>query len=423
MMPHYSGVECAQLHMCFLRDIAAECRKVRRDMYVFYTPEGKPDVLFPVFGAGARYRCQHGDTLGERMYQAFHTVLGEGYESCVLIGTDVPEVTAGYLEDAFDKLRNQDVVLGPTKDGGYYLIGMKRAFKAAFEKQTYGHETVFANTIEMLKDHGLSVGRTGMLADMDRPEDLRGLLERCRCGQNRRARYTRTFLESHRKVSIIIPVYNEAGTIPGMIRQLWSLRKDCEIIFVDGGSSDGTAEKISKYFPVIRTRKGRAFQMNAGAKTSSGDILFFLHCDSKLPADPLGQIEKVMKRYRVGGFGVAFASKHFFMFTCRLLSNFRMKMRGIIFGDQGMFIERNLFFEMGMFPPQPFMEDYQFALNLKKAGEPIGMTRNRIYTSDRRYPKRTVAKLRLMWQMYDLRKRYRQGAPLEKLAKAYRDIR
>lgn len=84
------------------------------------------------------------------------------------------------------------------------------------------------------------------------------------------------------------------------------------------------------------------------------------------------------------------------MLTCRIISNYRMKVRGIIFGDQGMFIERKLFFEMGMFSEIPLMEDYQFSLDLKKRGEKIGMTPDRIYTSDRRYPRGTVSKLKLI---------------------------
>ena len=89
--------------------------------------------------------------------------------------------------------------------------------------------------------------------------------------------------------------------------------------------------------------------MNAGALASHGDVLFFLHCDSELPEHPLEQIREVMKDYQAGCFGIAFHSKNFFMFTCRVISNHRIKDRKVMFGDQGIFIERELFFEIGMF--------------------------------------------------------------------------
>ncbi|CUX31206.1 TIGR04283 family arsenosugar biosynthesis glycosyltransferase [Clostridium sp. C105KSO13] len=434
MMPYLSEKECAQLHICFLKDIERECQKTGRDLYVFFTPEGKQNILFPIFGRTVKYREQKGGCLGERMKNALEAVFREGYRACILIGTDIPELRASYLENAFEKLRTRDVVLGATSDGGYYLIGMKQLYTAAFENQTYGHETVFENTVEALKDKNISIDYVPQLSDLDRPGDLQEFTERYRNSVSCRKRFlnrqgetysenTRKFILSHRKISIIIPTYNEEKTITHIQKQLEPIKDKCEIIFADGGSTDKTLEKIKKEFKIIRTKKGRGCQMNAGAKASHGDILFFLHCDSCLPPNTLEQIRYVTKKYRVGGFGVAFASPNFFMLTCRIISNYRMKVRGIIFGDQGMFIERKLFLEMEMFPEIPLMEDYQFSLDLKKRREKIGMTTNRIYTSDRRYPKGTIPKLRLMGKMYSLRRRYRKGESVEKIAEEYRDIR
>ena len=160
--------------------------------------------------------------------------------------------------------------------------------------------------------------------------------------------------------------------------------------------------------------------MNAGALASHGDVLFFLHCDSELPEHPLEQIREVMKDYQAGCFGIAFHSKNFFMFTCRVISNHRIKDRKVMFGDQGIFIERELFFEIGMFPEIPVMEDYQLSLTLKERGVKLGMTRKRIYTSDRRFPKGTIPKLKLMWKMNRLRKMYRDRVPIETISDLYR---
>lgn len=226
-----------------------------------------------------------------------------------------------------------------------------------------------------------------------------------------------------KKISIIVPIYNEEKTIEKMQEQLRLLKDQCEIILVDGGSTDDTLAKILPEFYLLHASKGRANQMNVGAKASSGEILFFLHCDSELPKEPLKQIETVMKNHRAGCFGIAFHSKSFFMFTCRVISNHRIKDRKVMFGDQGIFIERDLFFEIGMFPEIPIMEDYQLSLTLKEKGIKLGIAKQRIYTSDRRFPKKTIPKLQVMWKMNRLRKMYRDGVDINTIAGMYRDER
>ena len=161
--------------------------------------------------------------------------------------------------------------------------------------------------------------------------------------------------------------------------------------------------------------------MNLGAEKSSGDVLFFLHCDSELPADAIEQIETVMRKYRAGCFGIAFRSKNIWMKCCQIISNHRIKDRKIMFGDQGIFIRRKLFFEIGGFPELPIMEDYQFSLTLKELGVKLGITKKRIYTSDRRFVK--GGRLRIMWKMNRLRAMYRRGVDIEKIADLYRDVR
>ena len=223
------------------------------------------------------------------------------------------------------------------------------------------------------------------------------------------------------KVSIIIPTYNEEKTLPGLLRSLEPIKEKAEILFVDGGSSDGTLGLIPDAYRLIRGPKGRAKQMNLGAEMSTGDVLFFLHCDSELPPDAIEQIETVMKDCRAGCFGIAFRSRNIWMKCCQFLSNRRAKDRKIMFGDQGIFIRRDLFFEIGGFPALPIMEDYQLSLTLKERGEKISLAKKRIYTSDRRFV--LGGPLRVMWKMQRLRAMYRKGTDIETIAGLYRDIR
>lgn len=423
LMPYFTPKQCAEIHQCFLRDIAKTCEKISADVFVCHTPRDENHVLSDIFGSETEYFLQDGEGLGERMYRAINTVLEKGYESCVLIGTDVPQVEKEDIEEAFKILSRKDIVFGPTEDGGYYLVGMKEPKREVFEKQTYGHGSVLANTIFGLKAGNLTVGLGKKKRDIDTREDIWYYRERLRVQKSMQNTETGKFLMKTGKISIIVPIYNEEKTIRLLLNQLRTIKDRCEIILVDGGSTDRTLEYIDSDFRVLHSEKGRAKQMNVGAKESTGDILFFLHCDSELPKKPLEQIRYVMKDYRVGCFGIAFHSKNFFLFTCRVISNHRIKDRNVVFGDQGIFLERKLFFDMGMFPELPIMEDYQFSLKLKERGERIGITPKRIYTSDRRFPKGTIPKLREMWKMNRLRKKYRDGMEIQLLADMYEDVR
>ncbi|WP_024347160.1 TIGR04283 family arsenosugar biosynthesis glycosyltransferase [Lacrimispora indolis] len=425
MMPRLTPVQCAKLHICFLKDIGKECEKCPADIFVCHTPNGEKEkrLLRAVLGEQKGYFQQQGEDLGERMYRAFEEIFARGYEECVLIGTDVPELRSCHLRQAFEVLKKQDVVFGKTYDGGYYLIGMKKARPEAFGLDHYGHKAVLEDTIKELSQAGISVGYTKRLWDLDTPMDIKAYRKRMRFRKELKQTETGRYAARITSVSIIVPVYNEEKGIVKLQEQLKELGEKCEILFVDGGSTDRTLEFIEPGYTVIHSEKGRGSQMNAGAKASSGDILFFLHCDSELPPKPLAEIRRVMKVHQAGCFGIAFHSHNFFMFTCRVISNHRIKDRKVMFGDQGIFVDRELFFEVGMFPEIPIMEDYQFSLALKERGVKLGMARRRIHTSDRRFPKGTIPKLKLMWKMNRLRKLYREGVPIEKISDMYRDVR
>ena len=145
MQPYLSPNECANLHKALIRDIYRQCSKAKADIFVYYTPQEGLCRLQNIIGNKNKYEVQSGKDLGEKMYNAIAKVLDLGYESCLLMGSDIAEFRAKYLDIAFDKLENADIVFGKTVDGGYYLVGMKKAVKEVFEVKKYGNSDVFSN--------------------------------------------------------------------------------------------------------------------------------------------------------------------------------------------------------------------------------------------------------------------------------------
>lgn len=221
------------------------------------------------------------------------------------------------------------------------------------------------------------------------------------------------------RITLIIPVYNEAGTIDQCLANLEALEGEAELLFADGGSTDGTLEKLAGYH-VLRCPKGRARQMNQAARQAEGDVLWFSHCDSLLPRDGLRQIREAADRgARFGCFHIGFDRPGLLMGCNAALSNLRVRLWRIAFGDQGMFMTRELFHEAGGFPELPLMEDYEFSRRMRRAGVPLRLLPGRIITSGRRYRRPLAA----MWQMFHLRCLYRAGVDIEEIARRYRDVR
>ena len=223
-----------------------------------------------------------------------------------------------------------------------------------------------------------------------------------------------------KKISIIVPVYNEVATINKLIDNLGQFNDYCEIIFVDGGSRDGSDRIIQeKYRLVYSSEKGRSNQMNYGATLSKGDILLFLHADSFLPNDALSQVHKIISTgYKVGCFKIKFDSRSILMKICGFMSNLRVRLRNIAFGDQGIFIIRSYFNELGGFPDIPLMEDYQLSMNIKVDGEKIALAKTKIKTSERRFVEK--GRLKTMARMQRLQYMHRKEEDIQKIANLYK---
>ncbi|MDT2595684.1 TIGR04283 family arsenosugar biosynthesis glycosyltransferase [Enterococcus dongliensis] len=223
-------------------------------------------------------------------------------------------------------------------------------------------------------------------------------------------------------ISIIIPVLNEEEKLANLLQELKQIEDPIsfEIIVVDGGSQDQTVAIASKFAAVYQLKQAnRGAQLKLGAEKSSGDILWFLHSDSKLAdyRQGLRQIQDSLKdpRYSAGYFQLVFDSQDFFYRYLAKTSNLRARFLGLIFGDQGLFTTRQQYEKTGGFEEIPLMEDWRFSRKLWKQGKfyqlPITIT-----TSSRRFRK---GKIRTHLKMHKIKLLYLLGVPPEKLVRRY----
>jgi rSAM/selenodomain-associated transferase 2 len=223
------------------------------------------------------------------------------------------------------------------------------------------------------------------------------------------------------KLSVVVPVLNEAHALPALLEHLQPLwRSGVEIVLVDGGSEDGSATVAAcAGFHVMRAERGRARQMNAGAAAVHGDALLFLHADTRLPDGAVQLIDAALAdgRHVWGRFDVEFDIRTWTMAATAFGMNLRSCLSGIATGDQALFMTRAAFDGVGGFPDQPLMEDVEITARLRQRSRPA-CVRRPVLTSARRWQARgTWRTILLMWR---LRLEYWLGASAADLARRYR---
>jgi rSAM/selenodomain-associated transferase 2/rSAM/selenodomain-associated transferase 1 len=234
--------------------------------------------------------------------------------------------------------------------------------------------------------------------------------------------------KSSSSLSIVVPVLNESAGILAALQALEPARsRGAEIVVVDGGSQDGTADLArgsGLADIVLQTPRGRALQMNAGASAARGEVLLFLHADTRLPADAdrlvLDAIGQRSTQHAWGRFDVHIDGEHPMLAVIAWSMNVRSRLTGIATGDQAMFMRRSAFNSVGGFPPIALMEDISMSSRLKRLSTPACL-RAQVRTSGRRWEARGV--LRTMFGMWWLRLRYFFGVEPARLAASYDDVR
>jgi hypothetical protein len=338
------------------------------------------------------FRPQGRGDLGARMQTSLGVAFAEGAQRAVLIGSDIPGLTSATVVRAFDLLRRDDLVFGPATDGGYYLIGMTAAGYRCGTPYlapgtAWGSSDLLARTLGMVRDLRLSYRLLETLADVDRPQDLAGAMPALCSSGDRPA------------LSVVIPALNEAGHIAGTLSTA-AHRPSIEIIVVDGGSTDATvAVARAAGVRVLRARPPRSVQMNAGAAAASGDSLLFLHADTRLPAGFEEQVRRTLAHAGVvaGAFRLKIDVDRTLLAIIELVANWRSSFLQMPYGDQALFMPRDLFWELGAFPPIPIMEDFELVRRLKRRGR-IALAPGCAETSARRWLRLGAAKTWLINQ-------------------------
>lgn len=406
------GVQgAADLHRRMTERIVQAARAIRArsttDVEVCFT--GSDEVrMLQWLGPDLEYHLQVGNDLGERMAQAFQRAFDHGCKRVVLIGSDCPELNAERLVRAFALLDEHEVVIGPTHDGGYCLMGMTRMVRPLFAHIPWGSAVVLERTLEIVKSTGLQWTLLEPLTDIDTPEDL-PVWERV------------TGLPSQEKlsISVVIPTLNEAETIESTIQ---SARQGdpLEIMVADGGSDDSTIDKAKQHADkVISCPRGRACQMNAGAEVAQGDCLLFVHADTILPngyeryiRDTLSDDRNVCGAFRLRIEG-DFRGRRFIEAT----TNFRSRWLAMPYGDQALFMRSEDFRRMAGFKDMAIMEDYDFIRRARRLGS-IVTVEAFVSTSGRRWERLGVLRTTVINQM--MIAGYHVGVSPRKLAEYYR---
>ena len=222
------------------------------------------------------------------------------------------------------------------------------------------------------------------------------------------------------KLSIIIPVRNEAAVLLEQLRPLQALRKQGhELILVDGQSSDGSPQAATSLVDkLLSSKPGRATQMNLGAAQAQGEVLLFLHADTRLPEAADTLISQALIGHDWGRFNVRLSGQHVLLRIVERMMNLRSCLTGIATGDQGIFVRRERFEQIGGYPELPLMEDIEISKRLRQACGRPACIRTPLTTSSRRWEQHGI--LRTIVMMWRMRLLWFCGVPAERLAAQYR---
>jgi rSAM/selenodomain-associated transferase 2/rSAM/selenodomain-associated transferase 1 len=346
--------------------------------------------------------------LGKKIDTAFRDFVSEHPAGTVIIGIDSPGITPEILTRAFNCLKRSDMVLGPARDGGYYLIGLNSCPDGLFNGIEWGSERTREQTMRRAAELGLSTELLDELDDIDEPDDIRAWEKHDDCSRYR--------------ISVVIPARNEAENIERTITAAASDHLS-EVIVVDGGSTDSTVEAARSAGATVLTESGgRALQMNAGASAASGACLLFLHADTLLPNGYGAEVRELLSpgSTSAGAFQLSIRPEAAGTGFIETMVRMRSLLLRMPYGDQAIFLRSDTFRDIGGFRPMRIMEDYDIVRRLRRRGS-IAISSMAVTTSARRWEKLGVLKTTSINQL--MIAGYHLGIPDSSLAEFYRKQR
>jgi glycosyltransferase A (GT-A) superfamily protein (DUF2064 family) len=414
-----SEEEAASLYSCLLQDTLAAVRDFGKrrglSLIVSFAPRNERSAIQKIvaeYVEHADYVPQEGSNVTQKVRNAFDHAFNQGYQEVSLIPGDHPDLDARLLAQSFDYLgassskRSPCAVLGPTCDGGAYLLGFNRLAFSRIRFRLEDTYNVCASIVKSARDRGICYTILDNRSDIDDWEDIRLFLQRGRYV------HTKTYSFLHGlpipinksdicNLSIVIPAFNEERTITGALTSLDSQTdRNFESILVDGDSSDLTVEgacgRVDK--TVFVNKASRRRQENVGALGAKGSALLFLHADMKLPRTIVRNIETSLKRPSVigGGSLVAFDGRGFkyrFLDALRRCGSRLLRIHGI---SSTFFVKRSMFFAVGGFREDVMEEAVDLERRLSKYGRFI--TLNDIsLSSPRRFEKHGFGLVTVIW--------------------------
>jgi rSAM/selenodomain-associated transferase 2 len=221
------------------------------------------------------------------------------------------------------------------------------------------------------------------------------------------------------RISAVMPVLNEAAALPETVGRLRRIPEVVEILVVDGGSTDGTAEVARQLgCRVLESRRGRGIQLRTGAQAATGEVVWMLHADTWVDAGAGAAMVRCLRDPLVagGGFWKRFTDAPWFMRGSRLRCWLRLAWSGRVLGDQGLFVRRSALEAVGGVPDLPLMEEVELCRRLRRVGR-LALAGAPVATSIRRFRKHGIA--RTYWLMWKVSRGYRKGVPAEELARWY----
>ncbi len=430
LMPILGSDGAAALAEAFLQDT---CEAVSSLPWAKAVIASTDPSISSVVSTGSEIWLQGEGDLGARLER----ILKRALETCsfaIAIGADNPGLPLSFLEEARSALRHADAVIGPSEDGGFYLLALRRCPTGLLAGIPWSRTNTFAQTLAKLTAAGLDVRILAPWFDVDWPEDLERLKALAASGEIHVPK-TRQILEriligretKHApKLSVIIPVLNERECLPLTLSALRGHDWIHELIVVDGESTDGTREWLDRNadgrVKLVHAERGRGRQLNAGAAEATGDVFLFLHADCLLPCDAGERLREALIEKEVAGgcFCVRFTQER--PRSLALVAagiNLRTVLAHSATGDQAIFARRSVFEEVGGFREWPLFEDVDFVGRIKRVGNFV-VIRSPVTVSARRHLREGV--VRTAVRVYLLRLGYWAGVSPFTLARWYQDL-